>query len=150
MMIGMAKAMGAVSVVNAIASGKGATVSVELPTAAKVAVREERGSWRALNNGQETKSRLVLSSLRLAISMLGRDPGRYSGSVDTTLSAPMGVGLKTSSSTSIAVALAVWDAFGKSSPPSAEILNAASVRPCRVESASPERWTTPLHACSGE
>lgn len=127
MMTGVARAMGAISIVNAIASGKGATVSVDLPTSAKVTIREEKGRWRTFEGGKETESQLALNSLRRAILMLGRDPRRYSGSLDTRTSAPVGVGLKTSSSASVAIALAVCDAFGEGSPPTAAVLD-CSVR----------------------
>ena len=49
-MIAEAKALGAISVVNAIACGKGASVAVNLPTVAKVHVEEGRGRWRASLN----------------------------------------------------------------------------------------------------
>ena len=94
-MIGRAEAMGAISVVNAIACGKGATVSVKLPTSAKLELREQRGSWHVSLNGRKTESTLVVQTVRHAIRKLGRDPSRYSGSIQTATSAPIGVGLKT-------------------------------------------------------
>lgn len=107
--------MGAVTLVNAIASGKGATVSVGLPTIARLEVKEERGSWRVFLNGHKTESRLAGEAVRGTIKMLGKNPGKYSGSIKTTTSAPIGKGLKTSSSSSIAIILATLSAFGKSS-----------------------------------
>ena len=121
-MIGEAKAMGAISIVNAIASGRGATMSVDLPTSAKVDIREERGRWKAFQNGKQTESALAFHTLRATIRMLGRDPRAYSGSVETASSAPTGVGLKTSSSASVAITLAVLSAFGNSSPDARKVL----------------------------
>lgn len=107
--------MGAITLINAIASGKGATASVRLPTTSKVEVKQKRGFWRVSLNGCETASRLAVESVRGAIKMLGEVPDRYSGSISTTTSAPVGVGLKTSSSSSIAIILATLSVFGKTS-----------------------------------
>jgi shikimate kinase len=107
--------MGAITLVNAIASGKGATASVGLPTLGEVDVKPKRGAWRVSLNGRETRSRLAVESVRGAIKMLGENPDRYSGSVSTTTSAPVGVGLKTSSSSSVALILATLSLFGKGS-----------------------------------
>ncbi len=122
MIFGEAKAMGAVSIVNAISSGRGATASVDLPTSAKVTIDEKRGRWVTFQDGRRTESRLAQHTVRQAILMLGRDPRRYSGSVETTASAPTGVGLKTSSSSAVAITLAVFSAFGKTSPRARDVL----------------------------
>jgi shikimate kinase len=107
--------MGAITLVNAIASGKGATVSVGLPTTAKVEVNEERGEWNVLMNGRKQRSSLAIEAIRGAIGICGKDPARYSGSIETTTSAAVGVGLKTSSSSSVAIILAALSALGMSS-----------------------------------
>ena len=101
--------------VNAIASGKGATVSVELPTTARVEINEERGGWNVFMNGRKQRSSLAMEAIRGSIKICGKDPARYSGSVETTTSAAAGVGLKTSSSSSVAIILAVLSALGVSS-----------------------------------
>lgn len=120
--MGTAKAMGAISVVNAIACGKGVTVSVKLPTSAKVELKEERGSWRVSFDGKKSASGLALQTVRRAIKKIGRDPESYSGSIQTTTSTPIGVGLKTSSSSSVAIALATFSAFGMTSYKPSDIL----------------------------
>jgi shikimate kinase len=120
-MIGRAKAMGAITLVNAIASGTGATVSVGLPTLAKVEVNEERGGWTVFMNGRKTRSLLALEAVRGAIKINGKDPSRYSGSVETTTSTPVGVGLKTSSSSSVAIILATLSALGANTYESSEV-----------------------------
>ncbi len=101
--------------VNAIASGKGATVSVELPTTARAEINEERGGWNVFMNGRKQRSSLAMEAIRGSIKICGKDPARYSGSVETTTSAAAGVGLKTSSSSSVAIILAVLSALGVSS-----------------------------------
>ena len=115
--------MGAVSIVNAIASGRGASVSVDLQTSARVDIRKERGPWSVFRNGVPTESALAVHTLRRAIRTLGEDPDHYSGSVETTAAAPMGVGLKTSSAASVAIALAAFSAFGESSPEARDVLD---------------------------
>jgi shikimate kinase len=120
-MIGRAKAMGAITLVNAIASGKGATISVGLLTHSKVYVNEGRGGWSVFMNGRRTGSFLAVEAVRGAIKICGKDPGRYSGSVETTTSTPVGVGLKTSSSSSVAIILATLSALGKSTYESSEV-----------------------------
>jgi shikimate kinase len=114
-MMGQAKTMGAISVVNAIACGKGGTLAVNLPTFANVEVKEKRGGWLVSLNDKRLNSSLAVQTVRLAIRKLGEDPGGYSGSINTKTSVPIGVGLKTSSSSSTAIALATFSAFGKNS-----------------------------------
>lgn len=121
-MIGEARAMGAVSVVNAIACGKGASLALNLPTTARVSVKEERGPWRVTLNGKRIEPSLALQTARRAILMLGRNPDRFSGSIETSTPLPLGVGLKTSSSASVAIALAVASALGKHSCRSRSVL----------------------------
>jgi shikimate kinase len=121
-MIGEAKAMGAITLVSALASGKGATVSVMLPTVAKVQVKKEKGHWRVSLNGERSQSALAETTVLRTIKMLRKNPNEYSGSIDTKTSAPVGVGLKTSSSSSVAIALATVSAFGKSSYKARDIL----------------------------
>jgi shikimate kinase len=112
-MIGEATAMGAISIVNAIACGKGGSLAVRLPTLAKVELIERRGGWRVFANGRPVTSSLGVKAVRNAIRMLGTEPARFSGTIQTTTSVPIGVGLKTSSSSSVAIILAVLSAFGK-------------------------------------
>ncbi|MDG6954494.1 MAG: shikimate kinase [Nitrososphaerota archaeon] len=105
--------MGAVSIVNAIASGRGASLAVNLPTTARVTIRERRGEWKESTNGSPSTSTLLQRTVRKAIMTLGENPERYSGRIETETSAPVGVGLKTSSSSSVAAALATFSAFGR-------------------------------------
>jgi shikimate kinase len=114
-MMGQAKTMGAISVVNAIACGKGGSLAVKLPTFANVEVKEKQGGWLVALNGRRLNSPLAVQTVQRAIRKLGEDPRAYSGSINTTTSVPIGVGLKTSSSSSTAIALATFSAFGKSS-----------------------------------
>jgi len=108
-----AATFGAISIVNAIASGKGATASVRLTTEAEVELEGSHGDWEVLVNGERADPSLALETVRRAIKIAGNDPEAYSGRVSTTSSVPMGVGLKTSSASSTAIALAVYAALGQ-------------------------------------
>ncbi|MDE1853145.1 MAG: shikimate kinase [Thaumarchaeota archaeon] len=105
--------MGAVSVVNAIASGRGATVAVRLRTRARVEVEQSPGEWDVALNGRFVGSTLAQETVAKTMLAIGLDPSRHSGSVETTTEAPVGVGLKTSSSSSVAISMATLAAFGR-------------------------------------
>lgn len=125
-MIGQARAEGAVSLVNAIASGKGATVAVDLPTFARVEIEKRPGKWRTTVNETSIGSVLAVQSVRKAAEMAGVDPGGLSGEVQTRVSAPIGVGLKTSSSSSVAIILATLSALGERAFRAEEILRCSA------------------------
>lgn len=108
-----AATFGAVSIVNAIASGRGATASVRLTTEAEVEMEASKGDWEVFVNGESSGSRLAVETVRLAIKGAGKDPDSFSGKVRTTSSVPIGVGLKTSSASSTAIAIAVFAALGQ-------------------------------------
>ena len=112
-MKGKAAANGAISLVNAIASGKGATVGVELRTEATVDVIEGKGEWDISVNGEPAESPLVVETVRRAARASGIFRGECHGYARTETTFPIGVGLKSSSSASVAVALAVFAAAGR-------------------------------------
>ena len=113
MMRGAGKAFGAVSIVNALAGGKGATVGVALQTDAEVELEEARGNWRVEINGERAESRLAVEIVASVLGSCGETPREYSGTISTKSDIPIGVGLKSSSSSSAAVALATSAALGK-------------------------------------
>jgi shikimate kinase len=108
-----ASTFGAISIVNAIASGKGATASVRLTTEAEVEMEASRGDWEVVVNGKSPGSSLAVETVRRAIKSAGKDPDAFSGRVQTTSTVPIGVGLKTSSAASTSIALAVYAALGQ-------------------------------------
>ena len=108
-----ATTFGAISIVNAIAGGKGVTASVRLSTEAEVELEAASGAWEVLVNGKRSGSRLAVETVRQAIRSAGKDPDGYSGRVQTSSSVPIGVGLKTSSASSTSIALAVYAALGQ-------------------------------------
>jgi shikimate kinase len=118
--------MGAISIVNAVASGRGASLAVKLPTFARVEAAEGKGYWTVIRNGRHLKSPLAVNTVTNAISMLGMDPEKYGGTVTTWSKVPSGVGLKTSSSSSVAIALATLVAFGEHTYDADEVLRCSA------------------------
>ncbi len=104
---------GAISIVNAIAGGKGATASVCLTTAARVEMSEGKGTWDAILNGERVEYNLPAEVIRQTLIASKLDPRKYRGTIEVRSDIPMGVGLKSSSSASVAISLAVVDALGK-------------------------------------
>ncbi len=122
-----ATTFGAISIVNAIAGGKGATASVRLTTEATVELAEGPGEWNMTINGRRADSKLTLETVRRSLKEAGKDPNAYSGRVETTSRVPIGVGLKTSSASSAAVSMAVHGALGRRAFDPLRVLN------CSVE-----------------
>ncbi|MDV3244065.1 MAG: shikimate kinase [Nitrososphaerales archaeon] len=111
-MRGSAVSFGAVSVVNAIAAGKGATVGVRLKTEATVDAKEGQKSWDVEMEGRHAASPLARETVRTVIASLGKRPEKFGGLIQTRSEIPVGVGLKSSSSSSVAIAMAAYAAFG--------------------------------------
>ncbi len=112
-MKGSAIAFGAVSIVNAIASGKGATAGVSLTTRADVRMEKGDGKWSVKVNGRESQSNLAVQTVKEVLKHFGREPGRFGGLISTETEIPIGVGLKSSSSSSVAIALATIASLGE-------------------------------------
>jgi shikimate kinase len=126
-MRGRSTTFGAISIVNAIAGGRGAAAGVRLTTDAEVELVDKPGRWTVVINGKEQESRLAVETARLALKGDGKDPDQFSGRIETSSGTPIGVGLKTSSSSSTAVALAVHAALGH------KAYNPQTVLECSVE-----------------
>jgi shikimate kinase len=104
-MKGRGTAFGAVSIVNAIAGGKGVTASVALTTEAIVDIERGEGPW-------EARSGLATEVVRRVLESKGLDYGRHACRIETRSEIPVRAGLKSSSSSSVAVALATLAALG--------------------------------------
>ncbi len=126
-MKGRGTTFGAITIVNAIASGKGVTASTKLGTESIVELENKAGTWSVFVNEKQIESKLADETIRTALKMAGKEPGEYSGTVRTTSVLPMGVGLKTSSSSSAATALAIFAALGQRAFDPQKIMN------CSVE-----------------
>ena len=99
---------GAVSLVNAIANQKGATLGIEL----KVEVTVETSSGKGISIQSENKnlsSRLINKTIEKIISKKDLDQNKISITLDSEI--PTGYGLKSSSAISSAIALACAKIF---------------------------------------
>ncbi len=100
---------GAVSIVNAIAAGKGATLGTEQQVRATVEVGTGRGVVLESDGRQNISSRLVYRTVEEAVPRRVLDKNRIRVRIDSDI--PAGYGLKSSSAISSAVALACTGAF---------------------------------------
>ncbi|MEM1944653.1 MAG: shikimate kinase [Nitrososphaerota archaeon] len=104
---GYGRAYGAVSIVNAISTGRGAALGVDLTTEAYVELDTAEGV--VLESEEAMDSTLVAEVVKHVGDKLGL---RVRGCrVRTMSSIPMAVGLKSSSSAAVATTLALLDAF---------------------------------------
>jgi len=97
---------GAVTIVNAMATGRGAALGVELQTRATVTVTNRPGVFVATNlSDPQENTRLAKATAREVFARFGVDK-RFGAIVETDSNIPIAVGLKSSSAASNAVALA--------------------------------------------
>lgn len=110
---GEAIAWGALSVVNAIATGKGAALAINMYTKARVELLEDSSilECRIDAEGAEGEStKLIEECFREVIGRFGLD---YGARIVTESNIPIAVGLKSSSAAANAVVLATLSAIGK-------------------------------------
>jgi len=112
-MRGYGKAHGAVSVVNAISIGRGCALGVDLSTEAEVELTSNGGFWLH-TPAAEMDSSLAAEVFRTMKRRLGL--GDMGCIVRTQSNIPVAVGLKSSSSAAVAIALALLDACGQEIP----------------------------------
>jgi shikimate kinase len=121
-MKGVGSAGGAGTIVNAIATGRGAAFGIDLRAQATV---EDARRWTVLDDGQELdagSSRLAIESARqVGISLKSKQPLR----IDIQSEIPPERGLKSSSAVAVAVIQASLAAHGKTWP-APRILKAAA------------------------
>ena len=103
---------GAVTVVNAMATGNGAALGINLWNRAKVTLTDREGSIIARNlSDPKEDSRLSKLTVRRVLGKYGR-LRKFGAIVETRSNIPVAVGLKSSSSASNAIALAAVRALG--------------------------------------
>jgi shikimate kinase len=115
-MLGAAEAVshGAVTIVNAMATGRGAALGVGLQTRATVTITNRSGVFIARNiSHPQENTTLAKVAARSVFTRFGVDR-RFGAIVETDSNIPIAVGLKSSSAASSAVALASIHALGKS------------------------------------
>jgi shikimate kinase len=110
---GCGNAYGAVSIVNAISTGRGAALGVMLKTEAEVELADH-GETSLTINGVRSDPELAVEVVKVFAEYLGLE---FMGCrVTTSSEIPMAVGLKSSSSAAVAIARAYLDAVGKTLP----------------------------------
>jgi len=116
-LVGTASAYASATVVNAIATGRGAAFGVDLKVHARVELIP--GSKRItgeLVDGKRESPRLIETCVKKVLRYL-RLEGTYGATVKTKSEFPIAVGLSSSSAAANAAVLATFAALGKSPPP---------------------------------
>jgi shikimate kinase len=110
---GQAVAHGAVTILNAFATGKGAAMGVGLWTRARVTLRDGAGeSFGLVSSEPQGSSKLAASVVEKVLEHYGFG-GRLHAEVITSSNIPTAVGLKSSSAAANAVALATASALDR-------------------------------------
>lgn len=110
---GRAVAHGAVTILNAFATGKGAAMGVALWTRAKVTLQDGGGaSFGIVSSDQQGSSQLATRVVDKVLEQYGYG-GKLHGEVVTSSNIPTAVGLKSSSAAANAVALATASALDR-------------------------------------
>lgn len=109
---GYANAFGAGTIINAIATWKGAAFGIELKTEAEVVLSDSNKIHGYMEDGGDT--RLIERCVELTLSRFGSTSG---AKVATKSEIPIASGLKSSSAAANAVVLATLDALGEKLEP---------------------------------
>ncbi len=97
---------GAITIVNAMATGRGAALGIRLWTRAKVTLTDQPGTFEGHIVGNSFEdTRLIETTARRVFSKF-RANGKFGALIETQSNIPIAVGLKSSSAASNAVALA--------------------------------------------
>jgi shikimate kinase len=114
-LVGVASACGSATIVNAIATGKGAAFGIDLRVMAEVRLRP--GGQRIVGKitGARESPKLIETCVEKTIQHLGIKG--LGGSVNTTANIPIAVGLSSSSAVANAVVLATLAALGEKANP---------------------------------
>jgi shikimate kinase len=104
---------GAVTIVNAMATGKGAALGVKLWTEARVKLTDNAGLFSGQNLSDPREDRTLMETVtRNVFHRFGADRC-FGATIETCSNIPVAVGLKSSSAASNAVALASLKVLGK-------------------------------------
>jgi shikimate kinase len=109
---GQARSHGAVSILNALSTGKGGALSIDLWTSAKVTLHSGTGGISGFISSHPNEStKLVVTTVKKTLEHYGyRD--KVKGEVITSSNIPLAVGLKSSSAAVNATTLATASALG--------------------------------------
>jgi len=109
-----AVAHGAATIVNAIATGKGAAVGVDLWTRARVKLTDEPGTIQGNIMSDPTEDHILIEKTVSKVFQCFNVEERFGAEVETWSNIPIARGLKSSSVAGNAIALATVAALGKS------------------------------------
>jgi shikimate kinase len=109
---GYACAYGAGTIINAIATWKGAAFGIDLKTEAEVILTDDKKIHGYIEEGGDT--RLIERCVELTLARFGSATG---AKVSTKSQVPIASGLKSSSAAANATVLATLDALGETLPP---------------------------------
>ena len=110
---GQAVAHGAVSIINAFATGKGGAMGIDLWTRSRVSLKEHhKGVSGFVTSDPSESSELIVTVAEKTLEHYGY-AGKVGGEVVTTSNLPIAVGLKSSSAAANATALATAAALGE-------------------------------------
>jgi shikimate kinase len=103
---------GAVSIVNAMATGKGAAMGIALWTKARVTLTNHPDSVTARNLSDPSESTALMETTVRRVLRRFRAHRKFGALVETCSNIPIAVGLKSSSAASNAIAMATLKALG--------------------------------------
>lgn len=104
---------GAVTIVNAMATGKGAALGIRLWTRAKVTLTNQAGLFRGRNLTEPDEDTKLIETTAQHVFRRFKADKRFGALIETHSTIPVAVGLKSSSAASNAVALASLAVLGK-------------------------------------
>ena len=110
---GTAVAHGAVTVINAIATGKGAALGVDLWTKARVRLTSESGVVKGRILSEPSEDTALIRESVLAVLKYFHAESEFGAEVETESNIPIAKGLKSSSVASNALVLATAGALGR-------------------------------------
>ena len=108
-MQGRAVALGAGTVLNALATGRGSAFAIDAETEAQVELTDGGGVTGEIDGAPDADTRLIERCVELAVEEYGDG---QAGRVHTESDVPMAAGLKSSSAAANATVLATLDALG--------------------------------------
>lgn len=115
-MKGIASACGSATVINAIATGKGAAFAIDLRVKSTVDLIEGSEGIYGKVGGTNEDSKLIETCVERVLEELGVE-GEYGASVKTTAELPIAVGLSSSSAAANATVLATYNALKEDPEP---------------------------------
>ncbi len=110
---GEAIAFGAATIVNAIATGKGAAFSIKLRTTARIELTDDAGIVKGKILSEPNEKATLIEKAVLAVFNHFGEQKRYGAKVETDSEIPIAKGLKSSSVAANAIILATCAALGK-------------------------------------